>query len=631
MICSPTNAYPNNNCVDGSDYEMKINFNGDYCMGADFYVYDYQTKELCNSVYYYERGATTDGFRNGEEIDIKNPRDIPQGREYVWRAKFYEKVDMDNGYYPSVFSTKGTIQKNPVLKVTVQSFPETSGVFIPVGANLDITVPCYVYWSGNGRRLVTNYHVTKGVIKINEEFDNYPPVGTELYISSVKVVSIDSIASETGLVPIECGLNIDVGTHRKSRSDTTKIPNMYLKVNNSYYGITKYYPKTGLLGLDSDITADEGTPYQIYQCFVISPYYYFTTKAAPVVTPVMTFANEVIKCEASIDTAGNYPVKYFYWTIYKNGVEINHSEKIYSGRLEYLFREIETNSTYTGKITVVTQDGVEVTSAETTCTIPDGTAGIKNLKASLVDDKNAVKLTWENVTSPTSYMILRKMSDGRIQYIETVQKRTTTYFDYSCGDGMEYEYIVIPKTSSIVYKQATVKIKTVFSDWAIYFLDEIPYERLSTTITDVRIYYNYMYGDKQFKVASAWKVQLAPKIDEITHNILREVNDPYRGKPAVTYENKDYDSFTLEFKLGALSCPDYQMTGNDLRTFKKWKQDINSQKPVMIKDSKGNVWFGAITGHTYNIDYEDSANQLYTIKIDFTQTRDMRKTRILTD
>ncbi len=51
----------------------------------------------------------------------------------------------------------------------------------------------------------------------------------------------------------------------------------------------------------------------------------------------------------------------------------------------------------------------------------------------------------------------------------------------------------------------------------------------------------------------------------------------------------------------------------------------------MIKDSKGNVWFGAITGHTYKIDYEDSANQLYTIKIDFTQTRDMNKTRILTD
>ena len=87
MICSPTNAYPNNNCVDGSNFDLKITFNGDFCMGADFYVYNYQTQELCNHIYYYERGATTDGFRNGEEIDIKNTKSIPQNQEYVWSNK----------------------------------------------------------------------------------------------------------------------------------------------------------------------------------------------------------------------------------------------------------------------------------------------------------------------------------------------------------------------------------------------------------------------------------------------------------------------------------------------------------------------------------------------------------------
>ena len=196
---------------------------------------------------------------------------------------------------------------------------------------------------------------------------------------------------------------------------------------------------------------------------------------------------------------------------------------------------------------------------------------------------------------------------------------------------MEYEYVVIPKTSSAIYSQETTTIETSFSDWCIYFLEEVPYTRPSTSITDVRIYYNYMYGDKQFKVSSAWKVQLDPKIEDITHNIQRDVNDPYNGKPSITYGNKDYDTFSLEFSLGNLSCPTYQMTGNDYRTFEKWKEDVNSKKSVMIKDSKGNVWFGAITGHSYNVDYEDVTNQLYQIKIDFTQTRDMYKTRVLTD
>ena len=636
MICSPTNAYPNNNCVDGSNFNLKITFNGDFCMGADFYVYDYQTGDRIGNIY-YERGKSTDGFRNGEEIDIVKTHDIPQNQEYVWRAKFYEPVDIDNGYYPDVYSSKGNIQKNPLAKVTVVTpdFQLGDGNFIPIASGLEITLPCYIYWQGNGRRLVTNYKKDKGVLKLDSMFDTVPTEGTELYLSTVKVTSIDNILSETDLIPIEKGLNIDAGKHRKTRTDVDTIPNTYIKVNGIYYGITKYYPKTGFVGIDgTSPELEAGTPYQIYQCFVISPYYYFTTKAIPTISPTMAFVNEVIKCEASITTAGYYPVKYFYWSIYKDGVLVNQSEKIWSSRLEYLFREIETNSTYTGKVTIVTQDNVEVTSSEATCTISAGGVGIKDLKATLDSNKNAVKLTWKNADgiSPTSYMILRKDTDGNIQYLETVQKSSiTSYIDYSCGSDLTYQYIVIPKTATEIYQQATVTVKTVFDDWEIYFLTEIPYERPSKTITDVRIYYNYMYGDKQFKVKSAWKIQLQPEIDDITHNIKRDKSDTYRGKPAITYGNMNYDSFSLSFMLGNISCPDYGIVGGDYRTFQKWKEDINTKQPVLVKDSMGNVWFGTIVEHTYTPDYTGGNYQLYTIKINFEQTRDMNKTRILTD
>lgn len=636
MICSPTNAYPNNNCVDGSNYNLKITFNGDFCMGADFYVYDYQTGDRIGNIY-YERGKSTDGFRNGEEIDIVNTNDIPQNTEYLWRAKFYAPVDIDNGYYPDVYSSKGNIQKNPLTKVTVVTpdFPLGDGNFIPIASGLEITLPCYIYWQGNGRRLVTNYKKDKGVLKLDSMFDTVPTEGTELYLSTVKVTSIDNILSETDLIPIEKGLNIDAGKHRKTRTDVDTIPNTYIKVNGIYYGITKYYPKTGFVGIDgTSPELEAGTPYQIYQCFVISPYYYFTTKAIPTISPTMTFVNEVIKCEASITTAGYYPVKYFYWSIYKDGVLVNQSEKIWSSRLEYLFREIETNSTYTGKVTIVTQDNVEVTSSEATCTISAGSVGIKDLKAILDSNKNVVKLTWKNAdgVTPTSYMILRKDTDGNIQYLETVQKSSiTSYIDYSCGSDLTYQYIVIPKTVTEIYQQATVTVNTVFDDWEIYFLTEIPYERPSTTITDVRIYYNYMYGDKQFKVSSAWKIQLQPEIDDITHNIKRDKSDTYRGKPSITYGNMDYDSFSLSFMLGNISCSDYGIVGGDYRTFQKWKEDINTKQPILVKDSMGNVWFGTIVEHTYTPDYTGGNYQLYTIKINFEQTRDMNKTRILTD
>ena len=384
---------------------------------------------------------------------------------------------------------------------------------------------------------------------------------------------------------------------------------------------------------------DENTPYEIYQCFVISPYYYFNTKAIPVITPKMTFVNEVIKCEASITTQGNYPIKYYYWTIYdKDDNIINQSEKIWSSRMEYLFREVLPDATFKGEITIVTQDDVEVTSPVVNCTIPKGAVGITDLKATVDTVKNTVKLTWKNATgvAPTSYIIQRINSDGTQQYLETVQQTSaSSYIDYTCGGDMIYQYIVIPVATTTVYQQAKVPIATSFDDYEIYFLTEVPYERPSKFITDVRIYYNYMYGDKQFKVTSSWKVQLNPDIGDVDHNIKRDISDTERGKPVITYGNMDYDSFSLSFLLGHISCPDYGLTGGDYKTFQKWKSDVNSKQPVLIKDTMGNVWFGAITSHTYTPD--DSGNyKTYTIKIDFVQTRDMyadnqTRTRIITD
>ena len=75
---------------------------------------------------------------------------------------------------------------------------------------------------------------------------------------------------------------------------------------------------------------------------------------------------------------------------------------------------------------------------------------------------------------------------------------------------------------------------------------------------------------------------------------------------------------------------------SDYRTFQKWKDDINSKQPILLKDSMGHVWFGSIMNHKFVPDYNGVNYNLYTIKFDFEQTRDMyadnqTKTRILTN
>ena len=649
MICTPTNAYPNNDCVDGSDYIIRITFNGDACMGADFFIYDFKTEKQLKHL--YDRGEYSNGFYNGEEINIKYGNSVSNDGEYLWQAVFYEKVDLSNGYYPTILGNSGKTRDVPYHAITVidklkdvkykdteiQVTKKASGLKAYHKMNVS------VYWEGNGRA-IANYDWTKGILNFYSSTDNFngdsdetvlPPVGTTLYISMDKFNSIDEILKCDYLVPIARGLSIDTGTHALNSNGTGKAPNSYLMVNGKYYGITKYFYKTGMVALDSDCgTVDSGTPYSIYQCYVKSPYYYYTTKAIPAVTPSMEFTEEVIKCTATINNQGQYPLKYFYWTIKdENGNIVNQSEKIYSSRMEYLFREVQTGHTYKGCITIVTQTNVVVTSDYAECTVPNGGKAITELKAEVGTIKNGIKLTWKlaDGVSPTSYMFLRKDDRGNVKYLETKsygENDTKLYSDYSCRSGTEYEYIVIPKTKTTVYEEATVKVKSKFDCWTIYFLKQVPYSRPDTSITDVRIYYNYMYGDKQFSVTDVWKVQISPEIDDIEHNIQRDIDDSYMGKPMITYGNMNYDSFTLSFELGNLSCPSRDLIGTDYRTFETWKADINSQAPVMIKDPIGNIWVGAITEHTYTPDYAGHNYQLYKIKIKFVQTQDMNKTRI---
>lgn len=643
MICAIQNAFPNNNCIDGGRLpEFKFTFCGDYSNCAQFFICDYETHKVQGNRIFYDTGKYSDGIYNGEEVGIRNWGNytLTQNSDYVWYARIFERVDFTNGYYPTQYVFSGKTAQSPYQFVNVAEFPieVTDKTYIPVDSTVLIETPCYLYYNGVYKAIKTienkvgTLGTAKAMIKISSEFDEYPAVGTELVICKYKTKTTDAmdVAKAGNCIYIEPNLSINTDTH-SIPNQSSDVANTYIKIGSSYSPITKYYPKTGIIVTDGTISIAEGTDYEIYSCFYQTPDYYFTTKATPVVTPTMEFVDEVIRCRADINTSGNYPVKYYYWTIYKDGIQIDRSQKIYSGRLEYLFREIESGVEYTGNITVVTQDNVEVTSSLATCVFDSTDIGIKNLKAVYDENKCAVKLTWDNVAVPSGYVILRKVN-GETKFLETLNvSMTNTYYDYSCANNMEYEYIVVPKSNTKIYKQESVKITPFFEDYYIYFLQQEAYSRPSTSITDTRVFYEYMYGDEQYHVSRTWVVQLDPEIDDIAHNIHRQADDTYFGKPAVTYGNKDYDSFTLKFTMGQIDCKTDGLTGYDQRTFELWKSDINSKKPVMIKDTKGNVWFGTLISHNYSIEYDVPKYQPYNITVEFVQTRDMSKTRILSN
>ena len=531
MICAIQNAFPNNNCIDGGNLpEFKFTFCGDYSYCVEFFICDYETRTIQWGKYFHDNGQYSDGFYNGEEVGIRNWGDytLPQNSDYIWYARIHEKVDIANQYYPSQYVFSGKTIKSPYQFLKVAEFPTTipDETCIPIDRHIVIDTPCYAYYNGVYKSIKTIENkntaigTTKAMIKVSSAFDEYPVSGTELVICKYKTDTTDAmnVARNHNCICVEPNLSINADTH-VIPGQNTRIANTYIKIGSTYTPIANYYYKTGIIVTDNLISVPEETDYEIYSCFYQTPDYYFTTKATPVISPTMEFVNEVIRCRATINTVGNYTVKYYYWTIYKDGKEVNRSQKIYSGRLEYLFREIESGVAYTGNITVVTQDDVEVTSSLATCVFDSTDIGIKNLKAIYDETKCAVKLTWDNVATPYGYVILRKVN-GETKYLETINvSMTNTYYDYSCANNMEYEYIVVPKSDTKIYKQESVKITPFFEDYYIYFLQQEAYSRPSTSITDTRVFYEYMYGDEQYHVSRTWVVQLDPEIDwnELSH------------------------------------------------------------------------------------------------------------------
>lgn len=136
---------------------------------------------------------------------------------------------------------------------------------------------------------------------------------------------------------------------------------------------------------------------------------------------------------------------------------------------------------------------------------------------------------------------------------------------------------------------------------------------------------------KAFYRRHTWRVEGDVEIDRVTHNITRNVSPLYAKMPAATIEPTDYDSFTLSFLFGYLNCEnedDSDFVYDDQYMFELWKKCVYEKSTVMIKDPKGNIWTGTLTGHEYQVEY-DTNGMPYIITVEFTQTRTEENTLVM--
>ena len=136
---------------------------------------------------------------------------------------------------------------------------------------------------------------------------------------------------------------------------------------------------------------------------------------------------------------------------------------------------------------------------------------------------------------------------------------------------------------------------------------------------------------KAFYRSHTWRIEGNVEIDNVTHNITKNINPLYAKMPSVTIEPTDYDNFSIKFLFGYLNCDKENgsdLEFNDQYMFELWKKCITEKRTVMIKDPKGNVWTGTLTNHDYKIEY-DTNGMPYIITVNFTQTRNEYNTLVM--
>lgn len=669
---------------------FKFTFYGDRTIGADFFVYDMNTNKLWNNVVYNDYAAANSKkyYYNGEEIDVHiGTNSSNNNKQFVWKTRVYDDIDIANNKNPTVRVVTGTVKANPYIEGKIVGGEDAQNImgekYIYIEPTKEIVLPSWIYISGE-RRIILEYkyvdETSPTQLKLKNAFTTYPSTGAEYAISPYRATTISTLS--THQLPIATGINIDgkAKDHRDGSTfkidvDYPKVPQpcYYLEIDNNFYAITDYSAKTGIVTLDTeeDVKTNiaEGTNYTIYSSFVESPFFYFTTEPTPVIENLKLVQDgEVIKCTA--DLIAKSFVKYQYWEIYDVTVAstpllMETSEKMYLGALEFVFRSGFVGHSYKAILHTVTQTNWDITKESDILKLTTSLSGnnVSHFQATIAND-NSIQLdiTISNAIAKNGGIKILRQSynNNLISYVATIDfdsnkssGSTITFKDYKTANNAKYRYYICCYNPTTADNKNTMYAAYETQDWiganyktySLYALQEVTYKRYDVD-TDKRIDYDYMYAERAFKITNIFRPELnVTEKHNINHNLGRDVYVGYAKKPVVSARETTYDTFSLSFQLGNTefvpakgitysNAVKYNMgyisiINNDMNYYQTLKQTIANAPPFLIKDYKGNMWFGSITTHNTEIDNTTLNERPITINLDFTETYPIEKIRIV--
>ena len=415
---------------------------------------------------------------------------------------------------------------------------------------------------------------------------------------------------DSNLPIYEWGYNGNDETSYPTIKNDTVCAGMVIEVNGERRFIQSYKPRLsynskiyGQITLDSPFSSNPegGDRYQIMSNYLISPQYYFMSRALPSLSLSVDYSRQEgrILDELSLSVEGNYSqsnntsIKYYTLTLYAYSgavddpsatlYKLQETGKIFSQRIKYTFKDFLVgknpwnfediiNVNYRVICELVTQDNVVM-------------ASYASMRIEGIDDvaPSTRSYTWLPVNGYGCNYNLNSLSPAGVTTIsyrtnldtnETVMLRgQERILDFKVSTKGNYQY------TTIFYNKSTGRP----------YLQSIRHFETKTNFDGYFISALIPNGDNAYKLTDTWKFICDIDNTTVTQNLDRNMHLGYSKFPSVSSTGVNYMSGTLSGMIGNFNCCDHQYH-DDIALVNAWRDFISQPHPYLLKSQKGDVW-----------------------------------------
>lgn len=429
----------------------------------------------------------------------------------------------------------------------------------------------------------------------------------------------------------EWGYNGNNETSYPTVLDDVICAGMVVEVNGERRFIVSYQPRhsgsgevLGYITLDSPFTTNphKGDRYQIYSNYLISPQYFFMSRALPTLSMSLDYSrgnNDRILDEFSLKATGTYsqsnntPIKYYSMTLYAFTGDVDSTSavlyklqetgKIFSQKMEYTFKDCLVgkqpwnfediiNVNYRVVCELVTQDNVVISSyasmriegiddyapeSRSYTWLPINGYGCNYCQVTL--PPQSVKSLWYRTNLDTNETIMLRGTERRMD------------FKVSTKGNYQYTTIVYDKNMGRPYLRSIKHFETK-TNFDGYFISALIPNGEKYTLTDT------------------WKFICDIDDTTVNQNLDRAMHLGYSKYPTVSSTGVNYMSGTLSGMIGNFNCCEHEYK-DDITLVNAWRDFISQPHPYLLKSQKGDVWVVNIV-ESPKVDYQEDYYKIPT-------------------